>query len=118
MYLDGILLGRHTIAFDFPAQRAALHVRMSKRQGEYATLKDFGYTCAFHFIPVRTFRTDKFINNPDFLFMRASVGILLAYINPVDEIIQYFGSKLLDFRITIDNIQKLTNITFFVVYNV
>ena len=81
-------------------------------------LKDFGHTCAFHFIPVRAFRTDKFINNPDFLFVGASVGILLAYINPVDEIIQYFGSKFLDFRITVDNLQKLPNIALFVVYNV
>ena len=61
-------------------------------------LKDFGYTTSFHFIPVRAFRTDKFINNSDFLFVCASVGILLAYINPVDKIIQYFGSKFLDFR--------------------
>ena len=61
-------------------------------------LKDFGYTTSFHFIPVRAFRTDKFINDPDFLFVCASVGILLAYINPVDKIIQYFGSKFLDFR--------------------
>ena len=61
-------------------------------------LKDFGHTTSFHFIPVRAFRTDKFINNSDFLFVGASVGILFAYINPVDEIIQYFGSKFLDFR--------------------
>ena len=81
-------------------------------------LKDFGYTTSFHSIPVRAFRTDKFINNPDFLFVCASVGILFAYINPVDEIIQYFWCKSLDFRITVDNLQKLTNITFFVVYNV
>ena len=81
-------------------------------------LKDFGHTCAFYFMPVRAFRTDEFINNSDFLFVCAFVGILLAYINPVDEIIQYFGSKFLDFRITVDNLQKLTNIALFVVYNV
>ncbi len=81
-------------------------------------LKDFGYTTSFHFIPVRAFRTDEFINNSDFLFVCVSVGILLAYINPVDEIIQYFGSKFFDFRITVDNLQKLTNIALFVVYNV
>ena len=81
-------------------------------------LKDFGYTCAFHFIPVHAFRTDKFINNSDFLFVCTPVGILLTYLNPVDEIIQYFGSKFLDFRITIDDLQKLTNIALFVVYNV
>ena len=81
-------------------------------------LKDFGHTCAFYFIPVRALRTDKFLNNSDFLFVGASVGILLTYINPVDEIIQYFGSKFFDFRITVDNLQKLTNIAFFVVYNV
>ena len=81
-------------------------------------LKDFGYTTSFHFIPVRAFRTDKFINNSDFLFVCASVGILFAYINTVDEIIQYFGSKFFDFRITINNLQKLTNIALFVVYNV
>ena len=56
-------------------------------------LKDFGHTCAFYFIPVRVFRTDKFINNSDFLLVCASVGILFAYINPVDEIIQYFRCK-------------------------
>lgn len=81
-------------------------------------LKDFGYTCAFYFIPVRAFRTDKFINNSDFLFVCASVGILLAYINPVDEIIQYFGSKFFDFSITVDNLQKLPNIALFVVYKI
>lgn len=54
-------------------------------------LKDFGYTSAFYFIPVRAFRTDKFINNPDFLFVSASVGILLAYINPVDKIFSISG---------------------------
>ena len=81
-------------------------------------LKDFGYTTSFHFRPVRAFRTDKFINNSDFLFVCVSVGILLAYINPVDEIIQYFGSKFFDFRITINNLQKLPNIALFVVYNV
>lgn len=81
-------------------------------------LKDFGYTISFHFIPVRAFRTDKFINNPDFLFVCASVGILLAYINHVDEIIQYFGSKFLDFRITINNLQKLPNIALFVIYKI
>ena len=67
---------------------------------------------------MRAFRTDKFINNSDFLFVCVSVGILLAYINPVDEIIQYFGSKFFDFRITINNLQKLPNIALFVVYNV
>ena len=81
-------------------------------------LKDFGYTTSFHFIPVRAFRTDEFINNSDFLFVCASVRILLAYINPVDEIIQYFGSKFLDFRIAVDNLQKLPNIALLVVYKI
>lgn len=34
-------LYRHTTVSDFPAQPIALHVRMSKRQGEYVAVKRF-----------------------------------------------------------------------------